>query len=73
MSEEEKEEMRSQFREEIADYDIWIKEFFPKMGEQSSDKTNLLLFNINNKLGRIADSLEGVAEHFDFVDNKKIT
>jgi len=65
---EEKEEMRSQFREEIADYNIFVEEYSP-----AKSRTDLLLFNINNKLGRIADSLEGVAEHFNFVDNKRIT
>ncbi|RXG66794.1 hypothetical protein ES695_01345 [Candidatus Atribacteria bacterium 1244-E10-H5-B2] len=55
---EEKEEMRHQFRNEFIDYDIWIQEFSPKMGEQTSIKTTLLLFNINNNLGRIADNLE---------------
>jgi hypothetical protein len=59
---EEKEEMRRQFRNEFIDYDIWIQEFAPKMGEQKSDKTTLLLFNINNNLGRIADSLEGLVK-----------
>ena len=37
------------------------------------DFSNFMLLRINNNLKSIADSLEVVAEHFDFVDNKKIT
>ena len=68
MSEEKEEEMRSQFREEIADYNIFVEEYSP-----AKSRTDLLLFIINKNLGRIAESLDVVAEHFDFVDNKKIT
>ena len=62
MSEEmsEKEEVRRQFKNEFIKYDIWSQEFSPKMGEQKSEKIALLLFNVNNNLRRIADSLEGL-------------
>ncbi len=67
MSEEEVKK-RQQWRKDLTEFDNWCKFISPK-----EDRLFMLLFNINKTLKRIADSLGEVAEHFDFVDNKKVT
>jgi hypothetical protein len=54
MSKEE-EEIRRRFQKEFIDYDIWIQEFSREAGRKEQ-----LLFNINNNLKRIADSLDAI-------------
>ena len=60
-AEEEKEiskgevEKRKRWREEIDDLINWGKYIVP-----SEEKADLLLFNINNNLKRIADSLDAI-------------
>ena len=54
MSKEE-EEIRRRFRKEFIDYDIWIQEF-----SREAERKEQLLFNINNNLKRIADSLDAI-------------
>ncbi len=49
---EEKEERRHQFREEIADYNIFVEEYSP-----AKSRTDLLLFMINKNLERIVYEL----------------
>ena len=75
MSKETTEERNERFKkagEELKsskDYQDFMSIRIFLLGE---DFSNFMLFRINNNLKRIADSLEVVAEHFDFVDNKKI-
>jgi len=56
----EEEEIRRQFRKEFINYDIWIQEYSPK-----KERTDQLLFNINNNLKSIVDSLDILVDYFE--------
>lgn len=59
MSKEE-EEIRRQFRKEIAEYNIFVEEYSP-----AKSRTDLLLFRINKNLKSIDDSLDRIVDHFE--------
>ncbi len=70
---ESEENLKQRYEKEHAEFQDWANIVEAEKPVEEKDPQNLLLFNINNNLKRIADSLDVVAEHFDFVDNKKIT
>ncbi len=51
----EEERMRRRFRREFINYDIWAQEFSPK-----EERTYQLLFNLNETLNRLVDSLDAI-------------
>ena len=51
----EEERTRRRFRREFINYDIWIQEYSPK-----KERTDQLLFNLNETLNKLTDSLDAI-------------